>query len=366
MDQATANHLFEAGAVLVLLDVPKGTEIGIDMHSWQVTANFKGIKMIPPGLHFIYFTVPPSGDGCQNSPRSGFFRAFSEREVVVRKWNTSLELFENEVVDEELQKFKDNKKELDRYCGPYPYDSYKKWISLSQHITAHTVQRTQPKSGFVLSVSALLSMPSNSSSRAAKSKAEPIPMEKLNADNLMPDMQLDPNEQMNYTPVHRFLEGSDPKTITDCAVNSQLVLEDFISRCHSCQNVLGELQMAFICFLIGQQYDSFEQWKKVVGLLCNNQCIEKYSSMYSDLISVLHFQMKEIPEDFFVDIVSSDNFLTHTLHSLFTNMQNSDASSDLKTRAAKFSKNLTKQFGWCFEEEPDDCAPVIVDEQGNY
>ena len=30
--------------------------------------------------------------------------------------------------------------------------------------------------------------------------------------------------------------------------------------------------------------------------------------------AVLHFQLKEIPEDFFVDIVSRNNFLTSTLH----------------------------------------------------
>ena len=55
MDQATARHLFEVGAMVVFLDVPPGTEIGIDMHSWQTGENFKGIKMIPPGLHYIYF-----------------------------------------------------------------------------------------------------------------------------------------------------------------------------------------------------------------------------------------------------------------------------------------------------------------------
>lgn len=55
MDQSTAKQLFEAGAMLVFLDVPPGTEIGIDMHSWQTGEKFKGIKMIPPGIHFIYF-----------------------------------------------------------------------------------------------------------------------------------------------------------------------------------------------------------------------------------------------------------------------------------------------------------------------
>ena len=55
MDQEVARQLFAEGAVLVLLDVPEGTEFGIDYNSWQVGPKFKGIKMIPPGFHFIFY-----------------------------------------------------------------------------------------------------------------------------------------------------------------------------------------------------------------------------------------------------------------------------------------------------------------------
>ena len=55
MDPETAKKLFESGANIILLNVPPGTEIGIDMQSWRTGPEFKGIKMIPSGLHFIYF-----------------------------------------------------------------------------------------------------------------------------------------------------------------------------------------------------------------------------------------------------------------------------------------------------------------------
>jgi A1 cistron-splicing factor AAR2 len=55
IDQDTANQLFEAGAILVFLDVPQGTEFGIDYNSWEVGPKFKGVKMIPPGVHFVYY-----------------------------------------------------------------------------------------------------------------------------------------------------------------------------------------------------------------------------------------------------------------------------------------------------------------------
>ena len=55
LDPETAKRLFEVGAHLILLNVPLNTEIGVDMNSWNTGPNFKGIKMIPPGVHFIYW-----------------------------------------------------------------------------------------------------------------------------------------------------------------------------------------------------------------------------------------------------------------------------------------------------------------------
>ena len=55
MEPELARRLFAEGAVLVLLDVPQRTEFGIDYNSWSVGPKFKGVKMIPPGLHFVYY-----------------------------------------------------------------------------------------------------------------------------------------------------------------------------------------------------------------------------------------------------------------------------------------------------------------------
>ena len=55
ISQEFAQKLFNEGAAIVLFNVPPGTEIGIDMNSWNVGPKFKGIKMIPPGLHFVYY-----------------------------------------------------------------------------------------------------------------------------------------------------------------------------------------------------------------------------------------------------------------------------------------------------------------------
>jgi AAR2 protein. len=55
IDQDLALRLLLEGATLLILDVPLGTEFGIDLKSWNTGKKFKGVKMIPPGLHYIYY-----------------------------------------------------------------------------------------------------------------------------------------------------------------------------------------------------------------------------------------------------------------------------------------------------------------------
>lgn len=43
------------GATLVLLDLPPRSEFGIDMVAWNTAERFKGVKMIPQGVHFVYW-----------------------------------------------------------------------------------------------------------------------------------------------------------------------------------------------------------------------------------------------------------------------------------------------------------------------
>ena len=63
--------------------------------------------------------------------------------------------------------------------------------------------------------------------------------------------------------------------------------------------VLGEIQFAFICFLTGQVYDGFEQWKKLVALLCScDEALAKHPHLYEQFITVLHYHLAEVPEDF--------------------------------------------------------------------
>lgn len=55
LSPSQARQLTERGGALILLGVPKGLEVGIDYKSWTVTDSFLGFKMIPPGVHLVFF-----------------------------------------------------------------------------------------------------------------------------------------------------------------------------------------------------------------------------------------------------------------------------------------------------------------------
>jgi hypothetical protein len=54
MNQEVANHYISHTGTILCLDVPEKTEFGIDNNCWVVGNMFKGIKLIPLGLHLVY------------------------------------------------------------------------------------------------------------------------------------------------------------------------------------------------------------------------------------------------------------------------------------------------------------------------
>ena len=155
--------LQERGATVVLSNVPPGTEIGIDLNTWNVGNKFMGIKMIPPGIHFVYWRLDqdtkenerslltltlscsPNSSSVSlshggTSPRTGFFHDFSVSEVIAKKYDRLNEEFVD-FSPEDVNRIREDLKNLDSGLGPYPFESWKKWVSLTNRISANTISR---------------------------------------------------------------------------------------------------------------------------------------------------------------------------------------------------------------------------------
>jgi len=406
MDQDRAKKLFDYGATFVFLDVPEGTEFGMDCNVWTVGPKFKGVKMIPPGLHFIHFSPVSRAPGGDVGHRSGFFYDFKAEEVVVRAWNKKEEtlllaegqsLFENASspsIDSS------GKKELDPCLAPYPYDNHKKWISLTSHARFELARALSPESGLISSFSELVADEAfcqKNLHRKNKMETEDdgktvdgscrgdVPSAPSSKDlaeaRLDDDVVGDPEERLPKmtsvagTPMRfhaipknpSIPRGTPPAEVTRLSIDKMPLFREILSRDFDGveSDLLGELQLAFVVFVFGRLFDGFEQWKRMTHLLCCSaaSAAARHPRLYAEFITTLFFQTREIPEDFFVDIVTCDNFLTSTLCSLFVNIAHADIDdADLRTKAAKFKMYLTKKFKWNFDEEDlEDEKPVVVE-----
>ncbi|XP_022109074.1 protein AAR2 homolog [Acanthaster planci] len=370
MDQDTARQLFEEGATLLFLNVPLGTEFGIDYNTWNTAEHFKGVKMIPPGVHFVYYSAVNVRDRC-TAPRMGFFHCFRRREVMVLSWSKRDEdAVEHFLEDGEEAEYRGRLREFDPCLGSYPYESLKKWVSLTSHITENSVKDLMPSCQRIYSAPQLIADDETRTTAERAKLAENQRLEHpegsgVSAEDLLPRMHSKPGTEIRFSPIpdKNYPVGASPAEITKYSMDLSYTLENMLRTRYPDRPtaILGEIQFAFICFLVGQVYDGFEQWKRLVHILCaSEESLVAHQDLYASFITALHFQLKEVPADFFIDIVSTDNFLTTTLREFFTNLQGAEVGQPLKVKGRRFKESLTKRFRWDFDALPDEDAPVVV------
>lgn len=63
------------------------------------------------------------------------------------------------------------------------------------------------------------------------------------------------------------MQGS---ALTEANFDKSIILGELLKKEYDgkSENLLGELQFSFISFLLGENLESFEQWKSIITLLC--------------------------------------------------------------------------------------------------
>uniref|UniRef100_A0A1B6EZA2 Protein AAR2 homolog n=1 Tax=Cuerna arida TaxID=1464854 RepID=A0A1B6EZA2_9HEMI len=365
MDQELAKKLFVEGACFVVLDVPLGTEFGIDLKSWETAERFKGVKMIPPGLHFIYYSgTNRHGDV---TPRAGFMHIFKKSEILVRRWDSEKEeISDKELPEETVSRIKSDIRNLDPCLGVYPYDMYGRWLKLNSYISEELLSRLVPLSGQIRSALEYTASPSTPTAER-KRRSRPSTAEEKE-DDLLPQLSATPGTELRLTPYpsQSYPEGASPQEITRHSLDPTFTLDSLLASYTMPSELMGELQFCFICFLTGYCLEALDQWKRLVRLLCTCQAaVCRRPQLYSQFLDVLELHLSEIPEDFLVDIVASVNLVYASLRELFRTMQtDSEVDGRLRSKAERFQQRLTDKFEWDFEDldrDEDDEAPVIVE-----
>lgn len=379
MDQQTALELVKRGAALLLLDVPQYTLIGIDTQMFSSGPNFMGIKMIPPGIHFVYYSSS-NREGNEFSPVIGFFVDAQPSQVIVRKWDTEEERFVK-LSEEEEERYSEAVKsmEFDRQLGPYTLDRYGDWMRLCNYITKDTAQRIEPIGGEIT-----VACETDMAGSIPQSSMEKALAEQLKNSKFAKPVEKSQRKGCYYTPIPRFVKnrGLSKEELTNLNVDKTQLLERILMEEYDGSEdlLLAELQFAFIAFLMGQSLEAFLQWKLLVSLLfgCTEAPLHTRSGLFTKFARVIYYQLKygfqrdqkgTYPEKGASALLdeswlSTDSFLHHLCKDFFSLVLEAPVvDGDLLSWTRKLKEMLEDSLGWDFQqnnEEDDEYAPVVV------
>ncbi|KAF3933601.1 hypothetical protein ABW19_dt0207019 [Dactylella cylindrospora] len=152
---------------LILLDLPPSSFCAIDLASFTTSPRFRGIRNIPPGIHFCYLSPTSDPTDQENTSRiidlddpsslqahtstsslhfrTGFFFAASPSiPYIIKKWDSKTEslLNESQIPTADVENIEKNLQEIYReYLSPYeklqvPEDKVSVWNTLSSSINS--------------------------------------------------------------------------------------------------------------------------------------------------------------------------------------------------------------------------------------
>ncbi|XP_055618718.1 protein AAR2 homolog [Toxorhynchites rutilus septentrionalis] len=362
-----ALKLFETSAVLIIAGVPVGTEFGIDERTFIVGENFRGVKMIPDGVHVIYCASQgPYGD---SAPRVGFTHFFKAGEIVIREWdNEKEELRCRTRGDAELEKsrIKLNLCHLDKYLAPYDYTGLPKWKQLTGNITESTVIKHSPDCGLVRNTIELLSCtdddrPKGGPSAAPTTKHARRPSrfrDFIEEEDMLPDLKSVPGTAPNFTELPpRCPKGSTPFEISQHYMDAIVAVERLLQGRE--EPIFAEIQFSFILFLCCHSVESLSHWRKILLLLSNSeQAVEKFRIFYRNYLTVLQTQIPLLP----IELMEQTQF--NTVYSDIKRLLLNCYQAGLTSAAQDLEKILRETVLWSFDdlfaEDPDE-MPTVVD-----
>eukprot|EP00916_Digyalum_oweni_P003396 GHVL01006145.1.p1 GENE.GHVL01006145.1~~GHVL01006145.1.p1 ORF type:complete len:388 (+),score=74.12 GHVL01006145.1:45-1208(+) len=371
----------ETGCTILLLNCPEGLMVGIDYTCWKVGAKFMGWKIIPPGVHYFYYSA--SDEQCPD--RMGFFVWMQPSHVLVRRWNNDTEIFES-IEEDEQDRYQEGvfRMEFDLNLGNYPSKWYDQWTEMSRFITSPIISKLEPINKWVSTKceeyegTNITSQKIRIQSRKlADEEVEEEEEEKEEIDQTSHKNDLRKVEKFNENaasnsgviffssiPKPPISAGSSPQEITQRYLDPSDALDYMIEKEYNNEevSVLGELQAAFIYFLLGENYEAFLQFKQMIIFLCKCEKVAvKRPNLMAEFIRTLYTCLEQAPSDFFTGELTKSNFLISSLESL---KEICLEKPKLNTRMKHVETLIQTRFNMTIDElaQGSEDGPVIVDQ----
>lgn len=340
-----------ASCAIACLEAPTGLQTGVDIKSFAVGRSFMGIRGIPPGIRMFHYRQK----GSEGPSRAVFVKLGNASQlgegalrVKALRWRPELEDFVE--VDEE-----DNARveaavlrhELDANLGPYDQEHFARWQALTNYWDDQVLARVGIRFGAIV----LNAIPDDVSKFSAEeSLAYCAPQFTVLPDLARVSKNLRSMETDSTSRGTEFFKSSKgiwltPAEITALQLDpSRLILRLLeLSYENHFTQFMGEIQLAFICFVYLSSLQGLEFWKTAIHMVSSSTALKStHSKSISDFCDLMANQLFLLPKDLFQNELLIDNFLCRALSSL---IQIDEAPVALKPAVNGLRNALKKQYG---------------------
>ncbi|KAM9967853.1 hypothetical protein ACTFIW_009137 [Dictyostelium discoideum] len=381
MDNEKARELNEKYATLLILDVPEGSTIGIDNKVWTSGPMFKGVKMIPPGVHMFHCTSSNEyGDSVlisssfiwvneinnkKNNNKDNYVgeETNGSQQVFIKRWNKEEEDFfpDQSITEQEIQSYTYAVRnfEFDKNLAPYPFDgSQIQWNLLTSHITKSLLDRILPISNIINGDSCSYDQQQNSASSKKEKKLLndlDLKLKQFNESRGSPTTSSTSTTTSSTTttnlnsksknwgvpyfskiPKNPIIENSTTMTTTgnnsiDISnlskwnIDKSECIEFIINKYYKDNemDLLGEIEFCFVLFIFGMTWSGFQQWKELVTLFLScDELVLKKPILFIEFFKILKNQLQEAPNDMFESELSNRVFIKPLLKQFIESVYN--------------------------------------------
>ncbi|KAF1948051.1 AAR2 domain-containing protein [Clathrospora elynae] len=355
MDPSTINNC------VLLLNLPQKALAGIDLLSFTSSPRFRGVKNVPPGLHFVF----TAGDSALSVRHGAWFYVspgVGSPQVFVKKWDEGTEDLVAETSQTEVLRHKANIGSIWK-DGLTPYrqtvqegdsgaeegwsEESTDWSKLTSQITPTILSRIcglNPDHWSLTSAS------------SATQDMDEIPG--LESSNSM----LHPEKELRFLPIDlkkTWREGATGRERTQAAQDRSWFLGDLINN--HCQvrdlrdrenEILGELQFTFLMVLTLNNNSCLEQWKRLLRLLLTcRQAVKERPHLFLELLKVLRIQLgncADMEGELFDMKDVGGGFLRPLFGQFRKSLDDFDGKwkADLVDELEDLQDYLQKEFGW--------------------
>lgn len=315
MDNDEALRRFKTGACVLVLNFPVEMDFGIDLRSWTVGPKFKGLKMVPAGIHLLYW------DAGHGMTQGMWFHA-RPSQVLILRWDESIEDFAPTespgLPPEQLERLVAavRRYELDSGLAAYPLEDLEPWRDLTRFLDGDVLAAAGLPIGAHATSCHVVSGDPDEDAKADNTTGHmtaffpgPARTARFSCIGSMRQAALGVFRRGQGDAAEcSILQGDETDTL-------KLLLETAMHGRPA--RLLGEVQLAFVCFLLLHSMSAFEHWKLAVSSFCSaRKLASERPGLMHNVVSCLQVQLARAPCDWFRDEVTQDNFLRNALLNL--------------------------------------------------